>query len=241
MMWLSGHLPCDGAFLNQFLRFVVYRELWTSLRLLIFSALLIDEWGCGLPPLAANFLVFVGFCWFFFVTEFCGFFWSFFLIRCFCVLRIFFHHLLYFVEEEDPDFFLVMMAFIKFLKLIWVLNSGWVWEKDGTAWRLAVSEYFVKEVSDVVDPSIPPSWLRGLTPFGSTEMWSRLDLSCCRLLSGLKVWLVFPDHFDLRKWRCDMWTGNWECDMFSQEGCHLLLACLWRLVVVVLRLCHRTD
>jgi len=146
MMWLSGHLPCDGAFLNQFLRFVVYRELWTSSRLLIFSALLIDEWGCGLPPLAANFLVFVGFfCRFFFVIEFCGFF-----------LKLFFWF----------DVFVFWGFFFIIFCILWkkrILNFFWWWwllssfflrcpwlrlrfeKRTFAAWRLAASENLLKK------------------------------------------------------------------------------------------------
>jgi len=145
MMWLSGHLPCDGAFLNQFLRFVVYRELWTSLRLLIFSALLIDEWGCGLPPLAANFLVFVRFCWFFFVIEFCRFFWSFFFDSMFLYFEDFFFIIFCILWKKrilnffgDDGFYQVFLFDVS-------LTPAEFWEKDLAAWRLAASENLLKK------------------------------------------------------------------------------------------------
>ena len=104
------------------------------------------------------------------MIEFCRFFLKLFLIRCFCVLKIFFfHHLLYFVEEKDPEFFLVMMAFVKFfLKLVGSLTPA-MSRKGRNCLAASSLRILVKEVSGVVDPSIPLSWLRGLNPSGSME------------------------------------------------------------------------
>ncbi len=81
----------------------------------------------------------------------------------------FFHHLLYFVEIEDPEFFFGDDGFYQvFLRLIGSLTPAMLRKGRKCSAASSVRE-LVREVSGVVDPSIPLSWLRGLNPSGSME------------------------------------------------------------------------
>ncbi len=104
------------------------------------------------------------------MIDFCRLFEDFFFDSMFLYFEDFFFIIfLYFVEEEDPDFFFGDDGFCQFfLKLIGSLTPAM--SRRGRNCLAASSlRILVKEVSGVVDPSIPISCLRGLNSSGSME------------------------------------------------------------------------